>query len=280
MNRFRHNLPWLLGLCLGWMIVCPKAVGQTDQDPFMHEMEILEIENRMLDFYNQLNDLSTQIPQYSPDQLAKADQQVTAIDTKWNIYFQSKQATIAEDDSLLQIVANYQLVKQSLMDSISSKQHFYEALQDFSDAEIFFAGQDSIYTQLYQTALEYSLVKSLDAELEKIKEKEKSQYTEIQSYYETTQNLAEEFGIFQPRFQKIKKKYIELTHTSEKIQDLKFEPWLQRIKDYLYSFAAVAMILMFINMVQAKLKSFKQARENIKKLREMTQQDADEYPTI
>ena len=88
------------------------------------------------------------------------------------------------------------------------------------------------------------------------------------------------FSNFLPRFQPIEEKYIELKNISEKIQALEYKPWLQRIKDYLYSLAAVAMILLFLNMLQAKLKALKQARENAKKLREMMDKDNNDYPTI
>ena len=40
------------------------------------------------------------------------------------------------------------------------------------------------------------------------------------------------------------------------------------------------MILMFVNVLQAKLKTLKQARENAKKLRQMMNKEEDDYPTI
>ena len=67
---------------------------------------------------------------------AKASQKVTTIDAKWNTYYQSRQIEIAEDDSLLQIVADYQLTKQNLLDSIAIQKHFFDAQKDFADAEL------------------------------------------------------------------------------------------------------------------------------------------------
>ena len=40
------------------------------------------------------------------------------------------------------------------------------------------------------------------------------------------------------------------------------------------------MILMFINMAQAKIKMIKQARENAKKFSQMMNKDENDYPTI
>lgn len=234
----------------------------------------------MLYFYDQLQELATQIPQYSSDQLSTADQQVLTIDTKWNTYYQSRQMEIAEDDSLLQIVANYQLAKQNLLDSIASKKHFYESEARFAEAETFFETQDSVYQQLYKTAFEYSLLKTLAPQLEQLKGREQMLSEEMQQQYETAKSLAQEFSSFQSRFQPLEEKYLALKNTSEQIQALEYKSWLQRIKDYLYSLAAVAIILMFINMVQAKIKVLKQARENAKRLRDMMNPDQTDYPTI
>ena len=279
-KHIRRSGILLFGLW-GWMLCGGfPAWGQSEQDYYIDAGQILEIESRMLYFYDQLQELATQIPQYTEEQLSNADQQVLTIDTKWNTYYQSRQMEIAEDDSLLQIVANYQLAKQSVLDSIASKKHFYEAENRFAEAETFFSTQDSVYQRLYHTAMEYSLVKALAPKLEQLKGREQMLAGEMQQQYETAKSLTQEFASFQARFQLLEEQYLTLKNRSEQIQALEYKSWLQRIKDYLYSLAAVAMILMFINMLQAKLKVLKQARENAKKLREMMNNDETDYPTI
>lgn len=258
----------------------PSSQSNPGQEQLVDEMQRLEIESRMLSFYDQMHALSTDISHSAPDKLTEANQQVTTIDTKWNAYYQARQSVIADDDSLLQIVANYQLVKQTVLDSIAAKQHYFDAQKSFAEAEAFCLAQDSIYQALNKKAVEYSLVKSGAPQLEQLKGEEQSLFAEVQQQYETAKNLSQEFPVFQPRFQQIEEKYIELKNRSEKIQALEYKPWIERVKDYLYSLAAVAMILMFINMVQAKIKTLKQARENAKKLREALHKEEDDYPTI
>ena len=258
----------------------PSSQSNPGQEQLVDEMQRLEIESRMLSFYDQMHALSTDISHSAPDKLTEANQQVTTIDTKWNAYYQARQSVIADDDSLLQIVANYQLVKQTVLDSIAAKQHYFDAQKSFAEAEAFCLAQDSIYQALNKKAVEYSLVKSAAPQLEQLKGEEQSLFAEVQQQYETAKNLSQEFPVFQPRFQQIEEKYIELKNRSEKIQALEYKPWIERVKDYLYSLAAVAMILMFINMVQAKIKTLKQARENAKKLREALHKEEDDYPTI
>ena len=146
---------------------CTQIWGQDESNSFVDEMHLLEIESRMLSFYQELKDISARVGQYtSNEQLTEASQKVTTIDAKWNTYYRSRQIEIAEDDSLLQIVADYQLTKQNLLDSIAIQKHFFDAQKDFADAEVFFQAQDSAYAKLYKTAVEYSLIKALAAELD------------------------------------------------------------------------------------------------------------------
>ena len=166
------------------------------------------------------------------------------------------------------------------LDSIAYKKHYFEAVADFGEAESFIASQDSVYKRLYETAIEYSLLKQLATQLETLKGKEQLLFADIQAKYEAAKNIAQEFGELQPRFQIIEENFITLKNNSEKIQAQEYKPIFQRIKDYLYGLAAVAMILMFINMAQAKIKMIKQARENAKKLSQMMNKDENDYPTI
>ena len=282
MKGLSHNIIFFSGLL--WLALCGSRVWGQDTTEVVPEVDLsfLEIEGRMLDFYHQLSDLEMQLPRSNePESLTEVERQVSMIDTKWNAYYQSRQSEIAADDSLLQIVVNYQLVKQELQDSITSKRHLHEVQEQFTASEKFLLSQDSVYHDFYERAFEYSLVKALSSELDKIKGKEQLLFSEIEGQYEQAKSLSREVPSLDARFQKMEEKYLELKNSSEKIQSLKYEPFLQRIKDYLYSIAAIAMILMFVNVVQAKLKSLKQARENAKKLRQMmNNEEENDYPTI
>ena len=270
----------LIALFLWTLSLCPNLYGQNDeQNLFIEETELLEIENRMLYFYNQLQEITSKLPNYTSENISKAKQQVLAIDNKWEIYCQSRQSEIANDDSLLQIVVNYQLIKQGLLDSISYKVHYLDALADFDQAEHFIASQDSIYQQFYETAVKYSLLKQLATQLEALKGKEQLLFADLTTSYESAKEIAQEFNELQPRFLKIEENFIALKNCSEKIQVQTYKPLFQKIKDYLYGLAAVTIILMYLNMVQAKIKALKQTRENAKKFSQMVK-DENDYPTI
>lgn len=225
--------------------------------------------------------LSEDIPKYSmEEELATADKSLMMMDVKWNAYYGSWQNVIADNDSLLQIVADYQLIKQNIQDSISAKRHYIQSLEDFTVAETFLSAQDSVYEKFHTDALEYSLIKQLAPQLEQLKGKEQILFAEIQEHYEKAKAAAEEFNELQPRINKIEQRYIDLKNTSDKIQALEYKPWFQRIKDYLFGLAAVSMILLFVNALQSKIQMLKQTRENAKKLKQMQNKEEDDYPSI
>ena len=257
-------------------------------------LEVLEIEDvTVSDSLRHLNNKSAQLSAViqkaeSPRALFKpsfsaymeAEKSLMMMDVKWNAYYGSWQNVIADNDSLLQIVADYQLIKQNIQDSISAKRHYIQSLEDFTVAETFLSAQDSVYEKFHTDALEYSLIKQLAPQLEQLKGKEQILFAEIQEHYEKAKAAAEEFNELQPRINKIEQRYIDLKNTSDKIQALEYKPWFQRIKDYLFGLAAVSMILLFVNALQSKIQMLKQTRENAKKLKQMQNKEEDDYPSI
>ena len=71
-----------------------------------------------------------------------------------------------------------------------------------------------------------------------------------------------------------------LKEKSEAIQAAAYQSPIERVKDYVMTFAGVAIILMFLSMVQTKIKALKAARENAKQYQEMLQKNNPEIPTI
>ena len=277
-NRIIYRWAVIL-FCL--LLACPFIKGGKDENGLISDMQTLEIESRMLQFLDYLHTLSEDIPKYSmEEELATADKSLMMMDVKWNAYYGSWQNVIADNDSLLQIVADYQLIKQNIQDSISAKRHYIQSLEDFTVAETFLSAQDSVYEKFHTDALEYSLIKQLAPHLEQLKGKEQILFAEIQEHYEKAKAAAEEFNELQPRINKIEQRYIDLKNTSDKIQALEYKPWFQRIKDYLFGLAAVSMILLFVNALQSKIQMLKQTRENAKKLKQMQNKEEDDYPSI
>ena len=264
----------LMFFCLG--LQAQEEHSQSTSDRF----EELEVEGRLLLFIEELDALSARILRSDEGQLRKADKKVLAIDNKWNLYSQVHQAMIAADEQLMEIVVRYQENKQMVTDSIQAQLHKLESFDAFQKAEHAMDEQQKIYTEWYETSQEYSLLKQQASLLEKLKVKEQLVFAEITTQYEASKAISQEFPVLHPRMKKMEEEYIELKGLSEKIQAAEYKPFLDRIKDYLYSFAAVAILLMFINMIQSKVQAYKQMRKSAEEYKKMLQRNDNEYPSI
>lgn len=278
-----------LGRYIVWLFICFiqtfvwtfTAMGQVDdQNELAQKIAYIQIADKLISFNDQLLDLQDAVYECKAEDIENVDRRAAAVDTKWNFYNQAKQAEIIENDSLLQLVADYQVLKQELTDSLTVKKHYFKSDKMLTEIETLLFGQDSIYDHFYKEALEYSLVNKLAPLLEKLKVKEQLIFAELQANYEKSKLIGAEFMSLSNRVQKIEEKFIEIKNTSEKIQALKYKPLIQRIKDYLLGLAAISMILMFFTVIQSKIKVWKQNLANAKKLKEMMGQNDNEYPTI
>ena len=263
------------------MVFCLSLQAQEEHpETTPDRFQVLEVEGRMLLFIDELDALSARILRSDQGQLRKADKQLTAIDNKWNVYSQAHQTTIAADEQLMEIVVRYQENKQMVADSIQCQLHKLESIDVFQKAEHMISGELEEYHELYETSLQYSLLKQQASLLEKLKVKEQLKFTEITAQYEASKAISQEFQILLPRMEKIEEKYVELKGLSEKIQAAEYKPFLERIKDYLYSFAAVAILLMFANMIQSKIQAYKQMRKSAEEYKKMIEGNNNEYPSI
>ena len=73
--------------------------------------------------------------------------------------------------------------------------------------------------------------------------------------------------------------YYTIKAKSDKIQEMKYMPLLERVKEYLTSLAYVAVILILINMLTAKYKAAKQTKEALEKQAKLIKKE-NQYPTI
>ena len=253
--------------------------AQTEVNNFDESLHLIEVENQLLSYYGELEQMMKKVSHISKKDLAQAERSLTCVGIKWNIYCQSVEFEISNSDSLLQLVTEFQLLKQGVSDSIHHKKAFFGALDAFEQARESILKKEATYKDMKEEAFKLSLTKATAEELEKLKQKEKLTFADIQKQYQTALDAVETCPVLTPRLKKLEQHFIELKSNSEKIQAAVYQSPLQRIKDYLYGLAAVAMILMFLNMLQTKYKAFKAKREQLKKMGNLFDNDQD-YPTI
>lgn len=204
---------------------------------------------------------------------------MNSFNARWDAYSQAQQVYIADNDSLLNKLAEIQQMRQIVADTLASRQKQYDQLTAFSKAESFVWSQDKAYRRLYKQAQQYSVSPKLASRLEKVKAEEQALFAQIQTSYGQAKEAAEAFPGLELRMKGIDNKFFELQTVSTKIQEMVYKPFIQRIRDYLIGLAAVAILLMFFNLLNAKIKTVKQAREQAKKMREMMSGQHN-YPTI
>lgn len=252
--------------------------AQTAGDSISFDM--LELEGKLLLFVDKINAIAADVPYANLKQLEKADKEMAAIDNKWNVFTQAYQLDIASDGKLLDLTTKYQEDKQQLTDTIQSLRQRLESFEAFLTAEKYIKGQQEPYHKWLEEARQYSQLEQLAPMLEKLKVKEQLAVAELDRNYETAKSAAQTYAQLQERMKKVEENYIELKSISETIQAAEYKPLIERIKDYLLSFAAVAIILMFINMVHAKIQSYKQLRKSAEEYKKAMMGNDEDIPSI
>lgn len=242
--------------------------------------DMLELEGKLLLFVDKINAIAADVPYANLKQLEKADKEMAAIDNKWNVFTQAYQLDIASDEKLLDLTTKYQEDKQQLTDTIQSLRQRLESFEAFLTAERYIKGQQEPYHKWLEEARQYSQLEQLAPMLEKLKVKEQLAVAELDRNYETAKSAAQTYAQLQERMKKVEENYIELKSISETIQAAEYKPLIERIKDYLLSFAAVAIILMFINMVHAKIQSYKQLRKSAEEYKKAMMGNDEDIPSI
>lgn len=244
------------------------------------EAEIQSIGGILRGYVEEVEKLSLQVGVVPEKKLKQIESNLSKLNAKHSIYCQAQQLYIAMDDSLMNLVAQYQEIGQIVSDSIQRQQQRFQWLEDFDQAEHFIFAQDSAYQRLLKQSVLLSQIEKTAPALEKLKGKEQLLFADIDAYFQKAKVASESTLALKKRQILLEEKYIELKNSSEKIQAAEYKPLLERIKDKLMGIAAVGIILMFFNMVISKIQGYKKMRENAKKMAEILRKSNDDYPKI
>ena len=276
---------WIF-LCL--LLVCPYrlwsyglATDTLSADVMIDtEVEIQSIGDRLRSYVEDVEKLSRQVGIVPERKLKQVENSLSRLNAKHTLYCQAQQLYIAMDDSLMNLVAQYQEMGQMVSDSIQRQQQRFQWLEDFNQAERFIFAQDSAYQRLLKQSMLLSQIEKTAPALEKLKGQEQLLFADVDAYFQKAKVAAESTPALKKRQAQLEEKYIELKNSSEKIQAAEYMPLLDRIKDKLMGIAAVGIILMFFNMVVSKIQGYKKMRENAKQMEEMLRKSKDNYPKI
>jgi len=300
---FRYIVLMAVFACLTGFVQAQETeqpVGTVPAQTLSPEAEAmqLEIASRLIQFSDELNQLlavgkvnlsvdsemgiSKSIISAMEKRMQSLNLTYNQIDVKWNTYYQAQQMDIANSEDLMSMVARIEELKQTVKDTLDSKTQVVEAVANFAAADQFIISQVSVYKNLYSKAYKLSLLKQLAPKLEKVKAKEQLLFTELQNHYNQAKAACEIVPSLSNRMEMLDEQYVIMKSVSEKVQALEFKPFIQRVKDYVIGLACVAVILLFMNGMITKYKSYKEKVANMKKYSEMMKNNGKEttYPTI
>lgn len=232
--------------------------------PLPNDVQISDSYLRMLDF-----------------RIRNIEQNLKSLDVRWNNYYPSQQWEISQDEELMDCAARIVLMQQEASDSLEVRKQMLQSLHDFDQARSYMAGLDSTYNSLGKRVFELSLTSKTQPLLEKQKQKEQLLFATVQEKFDKAREVQKYNLVSDQRMEELEDMYAVLKNKSDTIQKMTYKPLIQRIKDYLLGLAAVAVLLMFISMMKARIKAAKEARKNLKKIKDaMTMSGQEDYPTI
>lgn len=251
---------------------------------YIDELQELAIVSGMHVTFMDSSPLSMTYVNVLKEKVAMLDEHYNSIDIRWKTFTQAMQMDIADNEELMANMSNVEQLKQIVADTIAAKKQQCEALQNFVEAEDLLAGQDTIFKNLYHKAFKLSLIKKLSPQLEKLKAREQAMFAQLQDSYQKAQQACEIIPALQKRMPPLDETFTNIQMVSAKIQEVTYKPFIQRIKDYLIGLACLAVLLLFFNMMSAKMKQIKAARQQAKQYKEMMQRNGaggvGKYPTI
>ena len=210
----------------------------------------------------------------------KLNHRMQSLNVKWDAFNASYLGFISENDTLMELMAKAQLLKQSLSDTITAQQTKCQSIRDFLAAEQLIMAQDSIYNRIYKKAFRMSFIQKLTPQLEKLKAKEQAHFAPIQEAYDKAKTAVTTVPQLKERSELLSESFFAIKSRSEKIQQMQYMPLMQRFKDYLIGLACFAVIFMLFNNLVTKWQAAKQKKEALKKQAEMLKKQQNEYPTI
>lgn len=287
----------MLRRVIGWMLLglwsCVfTAVGQEllpmaqepaqeEAAPALSEELLLEMSEKMEGFLSELTELSEDIPQTkTANALAAVRRRLTSLNVRWDAYNTLMQMDIAQSELLMELVAQFQTSQQQVTEAMDQQQLVMEAIVRFREVERQFPNYEKRYEELEQEAISYSLIAKTADLLAQVKGKEQLLFQEVDQQFMAAKEAVALVPALTTVGARLENRYLVLKQKSEVIQAAAYKSPIERIKDYVMTFAAVAIILMFFSMVQSKLKALKAARENAKQYQEMLQKNNPEIPTI
>lgn len=244
------------------------------------ELTKVEISEQIGDFINEVETFGYTLSTAQPGQLKTMKRHASIMDARWNDFYSKAVDAISQDEMLLGMATDYEQMWMAAMDSLNLSITRMEKISVFLKDEKFVMSEVESYRKLESEAMKLSLVKQTAPQLEKLKASEQLEFAKIEEAFKEAAEAAAINPILSDRMKNLQDTFIEVKLSSDKIQQTEFKPFLDRIKDYLMSLAAVSIIAMFGIFLSNYVKTAKKAKEARKKMEEALDAGNQTTPTI
>lgn len=241
--------------------------------------QLTQISEDMTAFIDEVIDVEDAIAAATSAEITEMQKYLQSIDVRWQAYTQIEQLDIASSPALMELLAQYKLVFITTNDSLTVQKARLDAEDTYARSLAFIIQCNAKYKDLNDKALRYSLVEQTASQLADVKAQEAMLFGQVTEHYKKAEEASQLSDEVKDKMPALEQEYIRIKALSEKIQAATYIPWIQRIKDYVLTFAGIAIILIFFNFVMMKLKALKQARDIARKYKDMLG-TKDDYPTI
>ncbi|MDO4949208.1 MAG: hypothetical protein Q4E55_03435 [Bacteroidales bacterium] len=231
-------------------------------------------------YISTLLNIGKSISQAKMTELKGLDRMLQNVNVQWNIYTQVRQQDIVENEILMDKFTAFQVTFQVVSDSIAAQKARLQAMEDITRAEKLLESKRHQYSQYLSESQRLSLTAKTAPLLQQLQAKEQIAFAELQQTFQQATQAALLVPSLKNRMDSLSQLFAEIKAQSDKVQQAKYVPLMQHLKDSLMSLAAVAIILMFVSMMKSKYAALKAAKKAAKQYKSMTQFNDNEYPTI
>lgn len=276
-NRMKKPIVILL-VCVGLSSVCCNVVLAQEVD---YEQTVMIVDLRLTQFVNDMNSLMQLTSHASLATLDDIERDYNSLDFRWNLYYQTQQVYIAENEHLLDVVAAYQKTKEDVKTIVEKQKKLLIAKNLIAETEKLIEDKMPIYEDLLSNAKKFSATDKTQEQLERVKLDESIHFSELDTKYQAAIQAAAEFDELKPRIKSMNAGYLDIKNKSNTIAQMTYVPFIERIKNYIVGFAIVAVMILIASVIHSKIVTIKQMRDNAKKLKEQYIKDGrDEIPSI
>lgn len=230
-------------------------------------------------YYHEIAPYRAIIPTQREHQLNLLSRRLKMFETRFTTYTTNYQDIIDQSQEASTQMENVETLLHELLMSIDAQIANLQKINALYKAEKYIPQQIATYKKMHHKAMEYMMVKQMGPKLEKLKAEEAVLKSDIDAIFNDARAAVEINPELKQRLAPVEECYYLICTYSGEIQEAAYKPLIARIKDYLLSLAAVAIIIMFFNMLVSKFKAYKAAKKaalEAKKALEKQQQ----YPQI